>query len=96
MIGFINGKVKGLRVWDLRLIRRHLAEMGLDWGLPPYPPPAHDARPPLRVLVDRGNLDALPQAQGYYREGSGLAQIGQWYKAAAAYARTQKRSPTDP
>jgi hypothetical protein len=27
----------GIRVWDLRLIRAHLAEMGLDWDAPPYP-----------------------------------------------------------
>jgi serine/threonine protein kinase/WD40 repeat protein/tetratricopeptide (TPR) repeat protein len=38
------------QVWDLRLLRRQLAEMGLDWGLPPYPPPAERARP-LRVRV---------------------------------------------
>jgi WD40 repeat protein len=27
-----------LRLWDLRLIRRQLAELGLDWNQPPYPP----------------------------------------------------------
>jgi WD40 repeat protein len=27
-----------LQLWDLRLIRQELAEMGLDWDLPPYPP----------------------------------------------------------
>src|SRR5438105_3316980 len=27
-----------LRIWDLRQIREQLADMGLDWDLPPYPP----------------------------------------------------------
>ncbi len=27
-----------IRVWDLRLISAGLAELGLDWNLPPYPP----------------------------------------------------------
>jgi serine/threonine protein kinase/WD40 repeat protein len=26
------------RLWDLRLIRQRLAELGLDWNQPPYPP----------------------------------------------------------
>jgi len=54
LIGLSNGKVKGVRVWDLRLVRRHLAEMGLDWDAPPYPPAAAErtARPPkLQVLL---------------------------------------------
>jgi WD40 repeat protein len=33
---------KQIHVWDVRLIRARLAEMRLDWDLPPYPPP----RPP--------------------------------------------------
>ncbi len=27
----------GLRVWDLRLVRRGLTRLGLDWDAPPYP-----------------------------------------------------------
>jgi len=27
-----------LRLWDLRAVREHLAQMHLDWNLPPYPP----------------------------------------------------------
>jgi hypothetical protein len=26
----------GFRIWDLHLIRQQLADMGLDWDLPPY------------------------------------------------------------
>ena len=34
-----------LRVWDLRRIRQHLSQMGLDWEAPPLP--AHPAKPPV-------------------------------------------------
>ena len=45
----------GLRVWDLRLVRRQLAAMGLDWDAPPYPPAAANNTPRLSVTVDRGD-----------------------------------------
>lgn len=32
-----------VQLWDLRLIRQELAQMNLDWDLPPYPP----ANPPV-------------------------------------------------
>jgi WD40 repeat protein len=42
-----------IELWDLRLIRRRLAAMNLDWELPPYPPedPLQPIKP-LRVTVD--------------------------------------------
>jgi serine/threonine protein kinase/WD40 repeat protein len=44
---------QSIHVWDLRAIRRQLAEMGLDWDLPPYPPvkpqEGRDRAVPLRV-----------------------------------------------
>ncbi|QDU23852.1 WD40 repeat domain-containing serine/threonine protein kinase [Urbifossiella limnaea] len=39
---------KGLRTWNLRLIRSELAALGLDWDAPPLPP---DDAPPDRVEV---------------------------------------------
>jgi serine/threonine protein kinase/WD40 repeat protein len=50
-----SGSAKGVCVWDLRRIREHLVEMGLDWAAPPYPPVAETgpARP-LRVEVRTG------------------------------------------
>jgi WD40 repeat protein len=36
---------KGVHVWDLRLIRRGLKEMGLDWDWPEFPPEAAPALP---------------------------------------------------
>jgi hypothetical protein len=49
-----------VHVWDLRAIRRKLAELGLDWDAPAYPEidsAANSALPvPLQVTVDMGDL----------------------------------------
>jgi serine/threonine protein kinase/WD40 repeat protein/tetratricopeptide (TPR) repeat protein len=50
---------RATHVWDLRTIRRRLAEMGLDWDAPPYSDddPADASLPPLPSLqVDVGEL----------------------------------------
>src|SRR5262249_34316069 len=40
---------RAVHVWDLRRIRRQLAELGLDWDAPPYPDaPPSTAAGPLR------------------------------------------------
>lgn len=54
-----DGPAGHVHVWDLRAIRRHLAERGLDWDAPPYPDddPAAASSPPLPPLhVDLGPL----------------------------------------
>jgi WD40 repeat protein len=49
-----------IQVWDLRLIRQRLAEMNLDWHLPPYPPTKSRRMPkPLRVDLDLGDLKRI-------------------------------------
>jgi serine/threonine protein kinase/WD40 repeat protein len=49
-----------IRVWDLRRVREQLAEAGLDWDQPAYPPapPPGDAKP-LRVEVDAAAYERL-------------------------------------
>jgi tetratricopeptide (TPR) repeat protein len=49
-----------MQVWDLRSLRQHLADLGLDWDLPPYPPgdPKKETAP-LRARVDLGNLASV-------------------------------------
>ena len=42
---------RSLQVWDLRLIRKQLATMGLDWDMPPYPPETLRAAQKPRVTV---------------------------------------------
>ncbi len=41
----------GLRIWDLRRIRRELAKLGLDWDAPPYPETADDKPDALEVQI---------------------------------------------
>jgi WD40 repeat protein len=50
------GDSDAFQVWDLRLIRRQLAELGLDWDLPPYPAPEEGpgAKGPMRVRMIPG------------------------------------------
>jgi hypothetical protein len=53
-------------VWDLRAVRRRLAELGLDWGQPAYPPPSKSTgpvlvrvRPEELLATDGKELDCL-------------------------------------
>ena len=58
-----NARGHTIHMWDLRALRAHLAEMGLDLELPPYPPaPSTPPANPLRVEVDLGEL-AGPHAE---------------------------------
>ena len=63
---------KGLRVWDLRRIRRRLAELGLDWDAPAYPPEP-DGPPrlpaPLQLTVVGGELLSNPAKLREYDRG---------------------------
>jgi serine/threonine protein kinase/WD40 repeat protein len=48
-----------LQLWDLRLIRQKLAQMGLDWDLPPYPPVTNpEAETPASLEVESDNPSA--------------------------------------
>src|SRR5262249_50646015 len=71
------GRGGSFQVWDLRLIRRELKEMDLDWDLPPYPPPPEPAEP-LRVQVL--SPEPLPparelDAEAYFQRGLLLVQM---------------------
>jgi serine/threonine protein kinase/tetratricopeptide (TPR) repeat protein len=62
----------GLRVWDLRRIRRRLAEYGLDWDGPAYPPePEGPSRlsAPLQLTVVGGDLLSDPAKLREYERG---------------------------
>jgi hypothetical protein len=60
-----------LHVWDLRAMRQQLAEMKLDWDLPPYPPAEAPADlKPLQVEVE---LDPAELAQAKNNDAWQLA-----------------------
>ena len=43
---------KGIRVWDLRLIRQQLEPMGLDWEYPEFPAADSESKPPQSLNVE--------------------------------------------
>jgi tetratricopeptide (TPR) repeat protein len=51
-----SGDSNAFHVWDLRALRQELAKLDLDWDLPPYGPSKVDARQPLQIRVDLGEL----------------------------------------
>jgi eukaryotic-like serine/threonine-protein kinase len=71
-----------VHVWDLRAIRKRLAEMGLDWVAPAYPDddPADRSAPSFTLLQTISVDDA-------FAEAGKLAQDGRWEEAAAVHAR---------
>ena len=79
LIGFSNGKVKGIHVWDLRLIRQHLAAMGLDWEALPYAPAdsGSKAAEPPKVEVRLGD----PAKLALTREQMARQAIEQYRRA---------------
>ena len=51
---------ESIHAWDLRLIRRRLDELGLDWEAPPFPPEApRPDPPPRRLVIDYGSMEPL-------------------------------------
>jgi hypothetical protein len=54
-------ETRAIHIFDLRAIRRQLAEIGLDWDLPDYPP-APPTAPPLQVRVEMGDLSKRAEA----------------------------------
>jgi serine/threonine protein kinase/WD40 repeat protein len=50
-----------VQLWDLRLLREELAQMHLDWDLPPYPPPEKTAaRGPVTLEVESATSSPAP------------------------------------
>jgi tetratricopeptide (TPR) repeat protein len=49
----------GIHVWDLGLLRRDLAGLGLDWNLPPYEPHRRTPAAPPKVQVVWGSWLAM-------------------------------------
>ena len=87
-----------IQVWNLRLIRRQLAAMRLDWDLPGYPEPKTRAAGPVQAQVELGELArALPvgplpdksaavtvRRQSAARRPATPAEIAQWVTALAS------------
>jgi tetratricopeptide (TPR) repeat protein len=96
LIGYSNGKVKGIHVWDLRLIRRRLVEMGLAGDWPALPKPTRRSARPLKITVLGAELandgNNLAKAVAVYSKALAQypAEAGLWYCRGAAYGKHQK------
>src|SRR5262249_36163215 len=84
------------QVWDLRLIRKQLKELDLDWDLPPYSTPTAEPAAPLRVQV----VAAKPQppsaeldAQAHFERGLLYVQLGRHAVAAESFRRADSLAP---
>jgi WD40 repeat protein len=77
-----------VHVWDLRLVRAQLRDLGLDWE-PPLEPPASKPSDisPVQVEVDLGEFEQLKQAQEYFVSGQAHAEAKRWPEAIAAYSK---------
>jgi eukaryotic-like serine/threonine-protein kinase len=73
-----------VEVWDLRLTRARLAEMGLDWDAPPYPAAPEVSATSLRVRVLPGTASTFTRPAAPEDLRAALA------KADAAVARDPK------
>ena len=63
-----------VHIWDLRAIRRQLAQMGLDWDQPSYPAPSQT----------RGDLHIIRYDERI-AQAEALCSQGLWEKGAAAF-----------
>jgi tetratricopeptide (TPR) repeat protein/WD40 repeat protein len=79
------GGAGGLRVWDLRLLRRRLAEMGLDWDATAIVPAAGNTSGSLSIEVQAG--------QSHYNTGVTLAAERRLEEAAAELRKAIEADP---
>jgi WD40 repeat protein/tRNA A-37 threonylcarbamoyl transferase component Bud32 len=94
---------QALHVWDLRRIRRQLAEMGLDWDAPPLPEAPAEAPPPVSAvevdLSGRPEPEALPgralnpPGPPHVGFGRGFSGTTRW-KCSVTSPSTTRRSPS--
>jgi serine/threonine protein kinase/WD40 repeat protein/tetratricopeptide (TPR) repeat protein len=81
---------KTLYIWDLRLIRSQLAEMGLDWDPPPFLPAEETNTPALQVTIDLGDS---AKAITHVNLGNTLVAQGKLDEALAEYEKAIKLDP---
>jgi serine/threonine protein kinase/WD40 repeat protein/Tfp pilus assembly protein PilF len=89
----IGAESQALYLFDLRIIRKELQELNLDWDAPPLPPAPPDPPKPLRMTVELGNFRQTAQAGRLVSEASRLTQAK---KHAEALARLREAVKTDP
>ncbi len=89
----VKGGAARLRVWDLRRLRDGLARRGkdrlaggLDWDLPPFPPPAAAPHP-----INAVQVELTPEL--YAERAQQHARRKEWPRAVADYEEALRRDP---
>jgi WD40 repeat protein/tetratricopeptide (TPR) repeat protein len=85
------------QVWDLRLIRRQLKELDLDWDLPPYPAPSETAKPlSVEVLAaEPPPPSARLDARAHRERGLLQVQLRKYARAGADFRRAENLAPPE-
>src|SRR5262249_43845278 len=93
------GRAGAMHVWDLRLIRRQLKDMDLDWDLPSYPPPPSENAQALRLQVLAGER-APPSnelcARAHVERGLLYVRLRKYSTARADFDQANKLDPNRP
>jgi tetratricopeptide (TPR) repeat protein len=82
----------GLQVWDLRLIGRELAEIGLDEGFPSYPPAGH-TRATESLRVELPPVQPTSSAADSLMRVDALIRRGRYQEAVSAADAAIKADP---
>jgi WD40 repeat protein/Flp pilus assembly protein TadD len=88
-----------IHMWDLRAIRRGLAALDLDWGLPAYRP-VRGQEPGVRGQEDKPlQVQVSAEVAAYfsgrsYLRGQAQAQQNQWLSAVESFTKVIEREPT--
>ena len=91
-------RVGAFQVWDLRLIRRQLQELALDWEQPSYPPATSAARPlAVKVLAaEPAPSSAVLDARALVERGLLFVQMEKYTEAWADFQRASRLDPARP
>jgi Tfp pilus assembly protein PilF len=89
----IGAESQALHLFDLRVIRQELQELGLDWDAPPLPSAPPNPPRPLRMTVELGNFRQSAQGSRLVSEANQLMRAG---KHAEALPRLREAIKIDP
>jgi eukaryotic-like serine/threonine-protein kinase len=93
----LGTETESLQIFDLRLIRRQLAEIGLDWNAPELSSAPHHARGPLQVeTIKEENLRRWLEADDWLGVAYWHRQRGHHEEVLNAFRRAVSSNPTDP
>jgi serine/threonine protein kinase/WD40 repeat protein/tetratricopeptide (TPR) repeat protein len=84
-----------LYVWDLRLIRQQLKELGLDWEWDEFPPAGKSENAGPAPVVRVVGAESLFTWTTWLDEAKAHAQVKQWDEATAAYSKAIELKPED-